>query len=396
MEKQMSITSSRYQQGTVDRIERAKGPDVWIFRWREMKEGKRCQRKRVIGTVDQYKSKGAAQKAVENFRAEVNCELNRAGGMTVKQAWGHFQMHELEDPDVDRSPTTIDGYRDYFKNQILPTWGDVLLGDVKAVAVEKWLRGLTLDDGTKAANGTKAKIRNHLSALFSHCIRHELYAQLNPITSVRQTAVREVDPEILSIDELKAILSRIESPAIKVMVALAATSALRRSELRGLKWDDLDFEGLWFHLRRGLVRKAETKLKTKASRKGVPMNPELAEILLIWRTQTPYPTDADWVFASPFTDGERPYWPESALKDHVRPAALKAGINKTVGWHTFRHSLGSHLGQQGESVKVVQELLRHANSKITLDVYQQADQGAKRLALDRMSKIFVVPPAKSA
>ena len=366
-----------------------------------MQEGKRCQRKQIIGTVDQYKTKSSAQKAVENFRAEVNCELNRAGGMTVEQAWGHFQLNELEDPDADRSPTTIAGYRDYFKNQILPTWKDVLLEDVKAVAVEKWLRGLTF------ANGTKAKIRNHLSALFSHAIRHELYTptfqgtagkrlQFNPISAVRQSSVREADPEILSIDELKAILSRIQSPAIKVMVALAATSALRRSELRGLKWEDLDFEGLWLRLRRGLVRKEVTKMKTKASRKGVPMNPELAEILLTWRTQTPYPTDEDWVFASPFTNGERPYWPESALKDYVRPAALKAGVSKTVGWHTFRHSLGSHLGQQGESVKVVQELLRHANSKITLDVYQQADQGAKRLALNRMSKIFVVPPAKSA
>ena len=110
------------------------------------------------------------------------------------------------------------------------------------------------------------------------------------------------------------------------------------------------------------------ELKTKASRKGVPMSPELAELLEDWRTQTPYPLDQDWVFASPFTQGQRPYWPESVLKDHVRPAAKKAGITKHVGWHTFRHSVGSHLGQAGENVKVVQELLRHASSRITQDV----------------------------
>ena len=51
----------------------------------------------------------------------------------------------------------------------------------------------------------------------------------------------------------------------------------------------------------------------------------------------------------------------------------------------------------GENGKIVQKFLRHANSKITLlDVYQRTDQGAKRLALDRRSKIFVVPPVKSA
>jgi integrase len=133
------------------------------------------------------------------------------------------------------------------------------------------------------------------------------------------------------------------------MVVLAATSALRRSELRGLKWHDLDFDRLWFNLRRGLVRKDETKLKTKASRKGVPMTPELAEVLAHWRKHTPYPDDSNWVFASPFTNGERPYWPESALTDHVRPAATKAGITKHVGWHTFRHTLGSHMGQVGEN-----------------------------------------------
>ncbi len=126
------------------------------------------------------------------------------------------------------------------------------------------------------------------------------------------------------------------------------------------------------------------------------MNPELAEMLQDWRSHSPYPTDEDWVFASPFTEGKRPYWPDAALKNHVRPAARVAGITKNIGWHTFRHSLGSHLGQSGENVKAVQELLRHASSRITQDVYQQADQEAKRLALSRFSGVLAFPAKKSA
>jgi integrase len=61
-----------------------------------------------------------------------------------------------------------------------------------------------------------------------------------------------------------------------------------------------------------------------------------------------------------------------------------------IGWHTFRHSLASLLGQAGENVKVVQELLRHASSRITQDVYQQADETAKRDALKRVSGLFVI------
>jgi integrase len=129
----------------------------------------------------------------------------------------------------------------------------------------------------------------------------------------------------------------------------------------------------------------------------VPILEELAEMLKAWRMETPYPKDEDWVFASPYTNGERPYWPESALKDHIRPAAIKAGIkDKVIGWHTFRHSVGTLLGQKGEDIKTVQELLRHANSRITLDVYQQGNTAKKRNALRSMSGIFVVPPLKKA
>jgi integrase len=352
-------------------------------------DGTRVQKKKTIGDVSQFPTEKSARIAVENLRSEINAVEEKVGKTTVADAWGHFQLHELRDPDVGRSPSTIAGYLDYFKNQILPRWGKVCLDDVKAVEVERWLRGLDL------ANGTKAKIRNHLSALFSHAIRNEQYTKLNPISSVRQSAVRERDPDILTIEELQATIARIDSPAIRLMVLVAATTAIRRSELRGLKWADVDFEGLCLQLRRGLFRKEQTAMKTKASRKPVPILPELAEAVQTWRKETPYPADIDWVFASPYTEGKRPYWAESALKDHIRPAAIRAGVKKHIGWHTFRHSVASLLGHNGEDVKVVQELLRHATSRITVEVYQQAKQDAKRAALTPFSGIFAVPKKAS-
>jgi integrase len=387
----MPVTrSSRYQQGTIDQVKRSKGEDVWVYRWRETAaDGSRVQRKKTIGDLSQFPTAKSAWQAIENFRAEINSAEQRVGKTTVADAWGHFQIHELHDPDVGRSASTICGYLDYFKNQILPRWGKVCLDDVKAVEVERWLRGLDL------ANGTKAKIRNHLSALFSHAIRHELYSRLNPISSVRQGAVRERDPDTLTIKEMEATIATIGPQAIRVMVMVAATTAIRRSELRGLRWADVDFEDQKLNLRRGLFRKKETSMKTKASRKPVPILPEMVEVLLQWRTETPYPGDTDWVFASPFTKGKRPYWAESAMTDHIRPAAIRAGVKKHIGWHTFRHSLATLLGQNGENVKVVQELLRHATTRITMEVYQQAEQDAKRAALSPFSGIFVVPKKAS-
>ena len=61
-----------------------------------------------------------------------------------------------------------------------------------------------------------------------------------------------------------------------------------------------------------------------------------------------------------------------------KPAVHKAGISKRVGWHTFRHSYTTLLKNNGEDIKVVQELLRHANARVTMDVYAQAMMPAKR------------------
>lgn len=97
----------------------------------------------------------------------------------------------------------------------------------------------------------------------------------------------------------------------------------------------------------------------------------------------------DWVFASPSMRGKQPYWLDNLMKRYIRPAARKAGIHKNIGWHTFRHTFGTLLKANGEDVKTVQELLRHANSRITLDVYTQAVNSTKRAAQSKVVRMIL-------
>jgi hypothetical protein len=103
----------------------------------------------------------------------------------------------------------------------------------------------------------------------------------------------------------------------------------------------------------------------------------------------PYSMAEDWVFASPTVGGKQPYWPDNLMKRYIKPVARKAGITKNIGWHTFRHSFGTLLKANGEDVKTVQELLRHANSRITLDVYTQAVTSNKRAAQSKVVRMMV-------
>lgn len=427
-------TRNRYQNGSVERVKRAKGPDVWIFRWRELQpNGSRVQRKKVVGDVHRLPNLSAAKKAVENLRAEVNAKNDQVGEpiaekLTVGQLWGLFQTErfltgdatgveeskaEPDDLDVEPdedslSPSTIQNYKDNFRLYILPKWNAVPIEEVKPYAVQKWLRSLKATKKTPArpgsktmvekrlAPGTKSKIRNQMSALFSFAILHDLWPdkKRNPIEPVKQSAKRRREPDVLKLGEVRALLAELPEAIHRTAIYIAAAAALRRSELRGLKWSDIDFEEGWLHVRRGVIQRKHSRAKTEASRRGIPLQPELAEVLCEWRKETAYPNDDDWVLASPDGDGQNPLWLDTVLQRYIQPAARRAGIEKQIGWHTFRHSLGYLLAAKKEHVKVAQELLRHANPRITMAIYQQADNDAKRAAQGHLTELFIVPKAK--
>ena len=97
-----------------------------------------------------------------------------------------------------------------------------------------------------------------------------------------------------------------------------------------------------------------------------------------------YPQSGDWVFASPHAHGEQPYWPSTLNRWHIQPAVKAAGLEGRIGWHTFRRTYATLLKANGEDVKTVQELLRHANSLVTMNLYAQAVTEVKRQAQSRL------------
>jgi integrase len=191
----------------------------------------------------------------------------------------------------------------------------------------------------------------------------------------------------LEVEELRALLSQLDR-GFRVMVLLDAGTGLRRSELLALKWGDIDFDDRQINVQRSIYLNVVGNCKTEASRKPIPMDPILAAELCTWKQNSPYGQPNDWVFASPHTQGRNPYWPGILLSRVIRPAAARAGIRKHIGWHTFRHSFATLLMANGENVKVVQELMRHANCRCTLEIYSQARTQAKREGQHRVVEMI--------
>jgi len=350
-----------YQKGSLKLADRRKGK-VWEFRWREVQiDGSTRRKNVVIGTLEDLPNESAAQATVDALRLEINRQTPQQliREISMETLVNHYCQHELPDVFIEGKPkpnateeehksyATQVTYGGYLRNWILPRWRSYRLTEVKAVDVEKWLRTLVL------ARGSKAKIRNIMSALFSHAMRWEC-AEKNPISSVRQSSKRQKTPEVLTPEEVSAILEQISDP-LRTMIELDAFTGPRRGELIGLRWEDLDFATLTLHVRRSVVAMVEGKPKTEASRRDVPLDAQLAESLLCWRGRSVYTAPGDWVFASPHMRGRQPYWPGTLWRYYGRPALKRAGVNKHVSYKTFRHTFGTLLNANGENAKVVQE-----------------------------------------
>jgi hypothetical protein len=122
---------------------------------------------------------------------------------------------------------------------------------------------------------------------------------------------------------------------------------------------------------RPVWRNVEGATKTEASRMPVPLHPFVIEELKQWKLATLNHSDDNYLFPSIAKNGSQPIQPDMILKRHIRPALERIGVKKRIGWHSFRHGLATMLRQKGVDIKTAQEMLRHANSRITADVYQQ-------------------------
>jgi integrase len=373
--------AQRYQDGHLRRAKRKRGPDVWKFLWRESgSDGKRRQRTLTVGTLEELRTEREALNRIQFLRTNINRDLPGTALMTFGELVNHYRQTELlADNKTEKTRTT---YQGYLRKWILPIWGNKYLHEIKAVAVEHWLRNLG-----QLSNGSKCKIRNIMSGIFSHALRYE-FADKNPITAVRQSGKRRKVPVLLETAELHRLFDELQLRE-RAMIVCDALTGMRRSELMGLQWADIDFLELRINIARSVVDQVIGSCKTEASRKPVVIDEHIAQVLTAWRQESVYTGPGDWVWASPQKRGKQPLWLATVMRYYIHPAVKRAGIDKKIGWHTFRHTFSTLIKSLGVDAKVVQELLRHASFKTTMDGYTQALEAPKRQAQAALADLIM-------
>jgi integrase len=352
----MRRTRNTFQNGW---IERHRG--FFVYRWRERLPNRNYKKaSKRLGPIEELKTEAQAWKIAERLKLSINSDNVQAQVWTFNALCQRFIEEEMS--GLKLSTRTF--YRPWFKNHIVPTWGEFTIGEIKPFAVREWLNKLPL------SKKSRQHIRDLMKQVFRMAMLWEIlpYEQ-NPIelVAVKGRADEEdAEKRVLTPEEFQSMLELIPDP-YRTMCVIACCMGLRVSEILGLQWGDFDWERQEVKIQRAVVLAQPGKLKTPKSKATMPVDIALSHLLLEFkRVPAPNALEEDWLFPSSKTG--RPWRPSRIQQNYIRTAGFQVTGEDGIGWHNFRHTFSTMLRELRTDIKVQQELLRHADVRTTLNV----------------------------
>ncbi|MGO4496393.1 tyrosine-type recombinase/integrase [Paenibacillus sp. 2RAB27] len=285
----------------------------------------------------------------------------------------------------------------HLKNHILPVIGNIPLQKVKVNHIElliKTLQEKVLANGKKLAGGTIKKIYNLVQTSFKAAVQKE-YIIRDPFTLLDKGSkpqAKKANVDYWTKEETKEFLNSFEHRQ-KILFILAIYTGMRRGEILGLRWKDVDLENGQLRISQILAFKSKIKdgAKTLAGNRSISIPPiVVAELrkhrtVIIqekWEAKDKY-KDHDLVVCG--KDGRPVSW-SNFHKFWIR--RLEKTTVRPIRFHDLRHTCASLLLSAGTHPKIVQELLGHSSIKVTLDTYSHMMPNIQADAVKNLEKML--------
>lgn len=312
------------------------------------------------------------------------------------------------------SPSTKAFYG-YMADDIISFFGNhVELKKINREDLERYEKYLRTEAKTQRGKPlSETSIRRHLETL-RNVFRYALkggYIKSDPFLTYQiETKSDEAETvDFLTPDEAKHFLQCLEDESLywQCMMRIALTNGLRRGELVGLCWQDIDFEISRITVRRNVTVDVKDKNgyhigSTKAKRQRYAyITPVIKNLLISFREQTkekynldnvpgysrkPKQDDLCFVFCTP-TDIHKPIYPTSPEK-WIKRFEQRNGI-RAVSMHDLRHSAGTLAKIAGMDLKDIQDMLGHRDLKTTAKYYLGIDEEALRRTADSVESLLM-------
>lgn len=304
-----------------------------------------------------------------------------------------YWLEEVVRPS--KSWNTYKKYEQTVRLYLVPGLGRQSLGRLRVATVQAFL------NGRLHAGDSVAKVhvmRMTLSACLTRAMREELVT-LNVARLATLPPARPQRNRPWSADEARRFLDCARGDPLYPAFVLLLVYGVRRGEVLGLWWDDIDLEENmlrvdWQLQRRGgqLVR---AKVKTEAGHRALPLLPiardallDLAECQAAARRRARDDwQDTGYVFT---TRSGLPVEPRNLVRSFAR--LVEAAGLRPIRLHDLRHTVASLLKKLRTAPNDAKEILGHARISTTMEVYTHGDEEDQRSALDRMSDVLFGDP----
>lgn len=317
-------------------------------------------------------------------------DINKAGKYTVGD-WMEVWFQDYAKIKV--RPSSHQTYQGYIHNHIRPNIGDIPLEKLTSLDLQKFYKKLLTTgrvDRVEAKGqpkGLSAKTVRNIHQILSSGLKLAQEQRLiltNPAEGCALPRVEHQEMKTLTTVQLASFFREARESGVFELYYLELATGLRRGELLGLKWEDVDLERGDLRVRRQVSRingeVMEAPLKTKNAYRTLPLAEDTVSVL---REQRRKVGNSTWVF--PSSNGG-PISPDSVL--HMLHRVLKrAGLPK-VRFHDLRHTFATLALQNGVDVKTVSGMLGHFSAGFTLDTYAHITSAAQRQAAKTMENVL--------
>lgn len=319
--------------------------------------------------------KEAEAALAEIMRAIHRSEYQEPKDITFKD-FAKVWLSDYASVKVRRSTYTF--YETILRLHLIKHFGDKPLKRISTHGIESYLAE-KLKEGQLSAT----TIGYHLRVLKTVLKRAVLWGYLrsNPADSIEKPKARKAEMDFLSPEEIKLFLAQVDKDYYALFL-MAILTGMRRGELLGLKWGDIDWNSGLVFVRRSLWRGQLVSTKSERAARAIVMSPKLAKTLKLHKLAT-LGSDLDLIFCN--TDG-KPLDPDSLVRNQFHPALRRAGLRK-IRFHDLRHTFTSLLIYQGENIKFIQAQLGHASIQTTLDRYGHLLPEGNREAGERLDSL---------
>jgi integrase len=281
-------------------------------------------------------------------------------------------------------PSTLTGYKDFYKRHLKAQFEGLRMCDMKLPIAQQMLDSVAREN-PKVSTGLLKHLKWLGVAVFDYAAQHGSFnpENKNPFSEVAIPRTQHVPKpaRYATLDDVVAMINALDEPAATI-VAVAAFCGLRKSEIQGLRWDDLKRDELYVQRSAWRPTHVIEETKTAASRAPVPVIPILAKYLKAHRNGAP---SDGFIFAGPLK--LQPLDLRNLAKRVIRPALAAKGIG-WCGWHGFRRGLATTLYQLGVEGKTRQSILRHANIAVTENIYTRPVSEVSKAAMAKVEKAF--------